>query len=63
MKLLKINGAYFTEDNKFMITKSFDHEWDVYKAFRPFMGEYQVTFKYLKDAKTYVLSKYNEKIY
>lgn len=40
MKLLRINGAYFTEDNKFMIQKAFDGEWNVYKAFKPFMGEY-----------------------
>ena len=59
MKLLRINEAYFTEDNKFMMIKSFDGEWNVYKSFRPFM-EYQVTFKYLKDAKKYLLSKYNK---
>ena len=59
MKLLRINGAYFTEDNKFMIQKAFNGEWDVYRAFKPFRGEYQTTFKYLKDAKKYVLDNYN----
>lgn len=54
-----LNGGYFTEDNKFMIQKAFNGKWDVYRAFKPFMGEYQITFKYLKDAKKYVLDKYN----
>ena len=59
MKLLRINKAYFTEDNKFMICKSnVNGKWDIYRAFKPFMGEYEITFKYLKDAKKYVLSKY-----
>ena len=60
MKFLRINGAYFTEDNKFMIQKAFDGEWNVYKAYKPFMGEYQITFKHLKDAKKFVTDKYNK---
>ena len=60
MKFLKINKSYFTEDNKLMITKSkVNGKWDIYRAFKLFMGEYEITFKYLKDAKKYVLSKYN----
>lgn len=60
MKILRINGAYFTEDNKYMIQKTSWGEWDVYKEYKPFYGEYQVTFKYLKDAKKFVLDKYNK---
>lgn len=58
MKILRVGGAYFTEDNKFMIRKAFNGKWDIYKAYNSFRGEYQITFKYLKDAKKYVLDKY-----
>ena len=59
MRLLRINGAYFTEDNRFMIQKAFDGEWNVYESYKPFYGEYQCTFKHLKDAKKFVLDNYN----
>ena len=58
MEFLRINGVYFTRDNQFAITKNFNNKWDVYRAFKPFNGEYQTTFKYLKDAKKYIENKY-----
>ena len=60
MKFLRINGGYYTSDNQWAIVKSFDNEWDIYRAYKPFFGEYVITFKYLKDAKIFVLEKYNK---
>lgn len=61
MNFLRINGAYFTSDNKYMIKRSnVDNKWDIYKAYSPFRGEYHITFTYLTDAKNYIKLQYKK---
>lgn len=60
-KILRIGGAYFTDDDKYKIEQSSDGKWNVYMKIKPFFGTYLFTFKYLKDAKKYVLSRYKTK--
>ena len=57
LKMIRINGCYFDKFNKYGIRKTFNNKWDVYKLEDNFKSYYVITFKYLKDAKKYVMQQ------
>ena len=47
--------TYFSEDKQYIINRTFDKEWAIYKLSTiPGLYEYICTYHYLKDAKTEV---------
>lgn len=58
MKFIRFsNGQYYSENNEWMIQKNCFDTWDIYRAFKPFHGEYKFTCRTLKEAKKNIESR------
>lgn len=50
-------GDYFSDDDKWMITKNRFGTWDVYHSLQPFRGRYIFTCRTLKEAKENIIKR------
>lgn len=54
--MVRINGCYFSDGNKYGIRHAMG-AWAVYRLGDNFKGYYVKSYKYLRDAKQYVIDK------
>ena len=54
--MLRINGGYFSRDSKYGILPA-KGSWDVYRLCDNFKSYYVKSYKYLRDAKQYIIDK------